>query len=84
MRINTDIFKAYDVRGIYPGEIDEDIDRGFNVEKKGVRNTASGKTHHFAVKTRDERIDWMRELMLAKALKQKNEGYEINVNGNMI
>ncbi|KFY06078.1 hypothetical protein V491_08870, partial [Pseudogymnoascus sp. VKM F-3775] len=42
------------------------------------------KTHHFAVKSRDERIDWMRELMLAKALKQKSEGFEINVNGNMI
>jgi hypothetical protein len=43
-----------------------------------------GKTHHFAVKSRDERIDWMRELMLAKALKQKSEGYVVNVNGNMI
>lgn len=43
-----------------------------------------GKTHYFAVKSRDERIDWMRELMLAKALKQKSEGYEVNVNGNMI
>lgn len=53
-------------------------------EKKGMLNAATGKTHHFAVKTRDERIDWMRELMLAKALKQKSEGYEINVNGNMI
>ncbi|KFX99092.1 hypothetical protein V490_01949, partial [Pseudogymnoascus sp. VKM F-3557] len=42
------------------------------------------KTHHFAVRSRDERIDWMRELMLAKALKQKGEGFEINVNGNMI
>ncbi|PNY24721.1 Protein pob1 [Tolypocladium capitatum] len=45
---------------------------------------ATGKTHHFAVKGRDDRIDWMRELMLAKALKQKGEGFEISVNGNMI
>ncbi|KAK5990450.1 hypothetical protein PT974_08718 [Cladobotryum mycophilum] len=44
----------------------------------------TGKTHHFAVKSRDDRIDWMRELMLAKALKQKGEGFEISVNGNMI
>ncbi|KAI1173848.1 hypothetical protein F4777DRAFT_419004 [Nemania sp. FL0916] len=44
----------------------------------------TGKTHHFAVRGRDERIDWMRELMLAKALKQKGEGFEISVNGNMI
>jgi len=45
---------------------------------------AKTKTHYFAVKSRDERIDWMRELMLAKALKQKSEGYEVNCNGNMI
>lgn len=44
----------------------------------------TGKTHHFAVKNRDDRIDWMRELMLAKALKQKGEGFEISVNGSMI
>ncbi|KAI4217647.1 MAG: hypothetical protein LQ351_000243 [Letrouitia transgressa] len=53
-------------------------------EKKGLLSAATGKTHHFAVKTRDERIDWMRELMLAKALKQKSEGCEVNLNGNMI
>ncbi|KAL8967162.1 MAG: hypothetical protein Q9197_005585 [Variospora fuerteventurae] len=51
-------------------------------EKKGIISAATGKTHHFAVKTRDERIDWMRELMLAKALRQKTEGCEINLNGN--
>ena len=45
-------------------------------EKKGILNAATGKTHHFAVKTGNERIDWMRELMLAKALK-KQKGSEI-------
>ncbi|KAF2725498.1 hypothetical protein K431DRAFT_215197 [Polychaeton citri CBS 116435] len=40
-----------------------------------------GKTHHFAVKSKDERIDWMRELMLAKALHQKGQGYDVEVNG---
>lgn len=49
---------------------------------EGVNGT--GKTHHFAVKSRDDRIDWMRELMLAKAMKQKGDGFEISVNGNMI
>lgn len=49
---------------------------------EGVNGT--GKSHHFAVKGRDDRIDWMRELMLAKALKQKGEGFEVSVNGNMI
>ena len=49
---------------------------------EGVNGT--GKTHHFAVKNRDDRIDWMRELMLAKALKQKGDGFEISVNGSMI
>lgn len=53
-------------------------------EKKGILNAATGKTHHFAVKSRDDRIDWMRELMLAKALKQKADGCEININGTMI
>ncbi|KAL6706862.1 hypothetical protein ACN47E_005005 [Coniothyrium glycines] len=40
-----------------------------------------GKVHHFATNTKDNRIDWMRELMLAKALKAKKDGYEVNVNG---
>ncbi|KAF1987758.1 hypothetical protein K402DRAFT_353366 [Aulographum hederae CBS 113979] len=53
-------------------------------QTKVRRVVAGGKTHHFAVKTRDERIDWMRELMLAKALRAKNEGYEVQVNGNMV
>ncbi|KAK3329664.1 hypothetical protein B0H66DRAFT_34043 [Apodospora peruviana] len=50
---------------------------------EGAAN-GTGKTHHFAVKGRDERIDWMRELMLARAMKQKGEGCEVIVNGNMI
>ena len=47
-----------------------------------LRKVVEGKkTHHFAVKTRDERIDWMRELMLAKALRDKEgEGYEVEHN----
>ncbi|KAF2429824.1 hypothetical protein EJ08DRAFT_634589 [Tothia fuscella] len=40
-----------------------------------------GKTHHFAVKSKDERIDWMRELMLAKAMKAKRDGFEVELNG---
>jgi hypothetical protein len=55
-----------------------------NGPSEGKDAGAKSKTHYFAVKSRDERIDWMRELMLAKALKQKSEGYEVNVNGNMI
>jgi SAM domain (Sterile alpha motif)/PH domain len=40
----------------------------------------SKKTHHFAVQTRDERIDWMRELMLAKATREREgKGYEVEV-----
>ncbi|CAK7264506.1 hypothetical protein SEPCBS119000_001022 [Sporothrix epigloea] len=45
---------------------------------------ATGKTHHFAVKSRDDRIEWMRKLMLAKAMRQKGEGFEVSVNGNMV
>lgn len=56
------------------------------VPSPGIEGAANGtgKTHHFAVRSRDERIDWMRELMLAKALRQKGEGFEVSVNGNMI
>ncbi|GJC84159.1 hypothetical protein ColLi_06997 [Colletotrichum liriopes] len=53
-----------------------------SIPAEGANGT--GKTHHFAVKSRDDRIDWMRELMLAKALKQKGDGFEVSVNGNMI
>jgi hypothetical protein len=42
--------------------------------RKDVAHAATGKTHHFAVKTANERIDWMRELMLARARKQKDVG----------
>jgi hypothetical protein len=53
-------------------------------EKKVLLGNGS-KTHHFAVDTREERIDWMRELMLARALKKgKDSGEEIRVNGNLI
>ena len=51
---------------------------------KGILSAVTGKTHHFAVKTGSERVDWMRELLMAKALKQKGEGYQVNVNGNVI
>ena len=47
-------------------------------------SSAKNKTHYFAVNSRDERINWMRELMLAKALGHKNRGFEVNVNGNMV
>ncbi|CZT02984.1 uncharacterized protein RCO7_06040 [Rhynchosporium graminicola] len=71
------------------------MDKALKLKKRESAMVASGpgegkdagaktKTHYFAVKSRDERIDWMRELMLAKALKQKSEGYEVNCNGNMI
>ncbi|MCJ1306464.1 hypothetical protein MMC25_000106 [Agyrium rufum] len=53
-------------------------------EKKGILNGANGKTHHFAVKTGNERIDWMRDLLLAKASSQKGEGYQVKINGNLI
>ncbi|KAK5173477.1 uncharacterized protein LTR77_002158 [Saxophila tyrrhenica] len=47
------------------------------------RVAASGKTHHFSVKNKDQRIDWMREIMLAKALQQKGRGFDVEVNGVM-
>jgi hypothetical protein len=53
-------------------------------EEKKKHHAANGKTHHFAVKNKDERIDWMRELMLAKARQQKRDGYDVEVNGAQI
>lgn len=35
--------------------------------------------HEFAVATGPERSEWMREVMLAKALRMKNEGWEVSV-----
>lgn len=52
--------------------------------KSSGHHGSSNKTHHFAVKSRDDRIEWMRELMLAKALKAKGDGYEVKVNGNAV
>lgn len=54
------------------------------IEKKVLPHN-SGKAHHFAVKTRDERIDWMREIMMAKALKRgKGNGEAVQVNGTPV
>lgn len=41
------------------------------------------KAHHFAAHSQNERSDWMREMMLAKAMHKKSQGYKINVNGNV-
>jgi hypothetical protein len=46
--------------------------------EKGVLGVGVGKTHHFAVGTGGERCDWMRELMLAKALK-KQKGCDVQI-----
>lgn len=59
-------------------------DRGDEVWKYGFQLTpaaekraaASAKTHHFAVRDGNERVDWMRELMLARAKKGKEVTHE--------
>ncbi|KAJ5944470.1 hypothetical protein N7516_004638 [Penicillium verrucosum] len=54
-------------------------------EKKALFGNNAVKSHHFAVKSREDRIDWMRELMLAKALKKgRDGGDDMLVNGNVI
>jgi hypothetical protein len=49
--------------------------------KKAMATSGSEKkTHHFAVKSRDDRIDWMRELMLAKTMREKQgSGHEVEL-----
>lgn len=55
---------------------------GSNGPERKVFFMNGPKSHHFSVKTRDERIDWMRELMLAKALRRGREsGASVKVNG---
>ena len=48
MQINTSIFKAYDIRGLYPSEINEDvarqIGRGFVGLPRGVASSACRAT----------------------------------------
>ncbi|BDD64075.1 hypothetical protein MAP00_008921 [Monascus purpureus] len=61
------------------------VPSGKENERKALFGKDNMKSHHFAVKSRDERIDWMRELMLAKALKKgKDNGDKMFVNGNAI
>lgn len=44
--------------------------------------TNGPKSHHFSVKSRDERIEWMRWLMLSRAFRKGMEsGAAVNVNG---
>lgn len=47
--------------------------------------SSGGKTHHFAVGNREERIEWLREFMIVRALKEHTQsGAKINVNGNAL
>lgn len=58
------------------------------VEKVIGRDAATksglSKSHHFSVESREERIEWMRELMLSRALKDKKMGYEVRVNDQLV
>jgi len=72
-----------------PGKAPFETPYGFQLvpaADKGKRAMAARdlKTHHFAVAAKEERVDWMREVMLAKAMKQKNEGYSVTVNGQLM
>lgn len=63
----------------------KDMDAAFSFQlvpgEKDRKAIVGNKTHHFIVRTSDERIDWMREMMLAKALRQKHSGFDVEVNG---
>ncbi|KIW01406.1 uncharacterized protein PV09_07170 [Verruconis gallopava] len=65
-------------------EKDASKDSSFEFQLVPDQMSKQGKSHHFAVKTRDERIDWMRELMLAKALRAKKDGLVVEVNGKEV
>ena len=88
-KVNT-AFKALKLSGNHEKKKKETDPLAFTfqlvpaAEKKGFIGAATGKTHHFAVKNREDRIDWMRELMLAKAMREKRDGCEVNVNGQIV
>jgi len=59
---------------------------GAATASSGVRGALSlgearARRHHFAVGSAEERVDWMREVMLAKAIRQKLEGFDVVVDG---
>ncbi|KAJ5923415.1 hypothetical protein N7454_008660 [Penicillium verhagenii] len=55
-------------------------------EKKALFGHKDGlKTHNFDAGSSQNRVDWMRDVMLARALKKsKDRGEEVLINGNMI
>ncbi|KAF7714800.1 SAM and PH domain-containing protein Boi1 [Penicillium ucsense] len=56
-----------------------------NVTDRKSPFSSNGKTHHFAVQNREERIEWLREFMLVRALKEHTRsGAKINMNGNAL
>ena len=59
-------------------------DSAFEFQLVPDQMSRHSKSHHFAVKSRNEHIDWMRELMLAKALKAKKDGVVVEVNGKEV
>jgi len=82
----TAAMKAFNIRSESSQKKDDPTAFAFQLvpqPKEGEKRhvVMNSKTHHFAVKDKDERIDWMRELMLAKALQQKGKGYDVEVNG---
>lgn len=67
----------------------DEISFGFQLVPAGEKSKFSmlnkdAKTHHFAVQGRHDRADWMREVMLAKAMKQKSAGFRVNLNGEAL
>lgn len=80
-------FKKSILGGVGKGDLNETSFAFSLIPTEGKRQffNEGKKSHHFSVKTRDERIDWMREIMLAKALKKgKAMGSDVRISGNLI
>lgn len=59
--------------------------KGLNGSERRFIFEKSGKSHHFAVDSAPERIELVRDLMLAKALRRGREsGATLNLNGNAL
>lgn len=61
-----------DKREVDPSSFNFQLVPEIPVRRKGL-GLSQGKTHHFAVTSRDDRMDWMREVMLAKAASAKGQ-----------
>lgn len=84
LRIKSDKKEAKIDDAAFVFQLIPSADRGKVLSMLKDMKHGGAKTHHFAVESRDARIDWMREVMLAKAKKHKQDGYKVSINHEVV